>query len=92
MIIKSIDRQNIFDIALIGSGAAENAFDIGYKNNMDISDIIIDETNISVDVVTNKKVVAFFAARSTKPATSDIIPTTTFDPTFDETFNAPLEL
>lgn len=86
MIYTAIDRQNLFDIALMGNGTAEAAFDIAYKNNMLISKPISSGSNVTVNLVSNKKVVSFFAARNLKPATSDVLRTITFDPTFDHTF------
>jgi len=86
MIITAIERQNMFDIALIGSGSAENAYAIAYANGKSISEHINEEDQITVSSITNQRIVNFFKVQRPLPATCDITVEGIFDSTFDNTF------
>ena len=79
------DRQNIFDIAVIGAGATEAGYEIAYANGISVSRQITD-----MDMVVNemhvKRVVEFFKSQTHLPASCDVMPQRAFDLTFDITF------
>ncbi len=80
------DRQNIFDIAAIGAGTAEAAYEIAYANGKSVSAALVPGTEITVSVVLNKRTVDFYKLRTNKPATSEPTVDGIFDETFSETF------
>lgn len=86
MIITAIERQNMFDIALIGSGSAEDAYAIAYANGKSISDHINEGDSITVSSITNQRTVEYFKIQRPLPATCDITAEGIFDNTFDNTF------
>jgi hypothetical protein len=79
-------KQNIFDIALIGSGAAEGAFAIAYKYRQSVTDAIPFGEQGDVEVL-NRRIVDFFAAEKHKPASGDLIAEGVFDNSFDNIFS-----
>lgn len=86
-----LERQNIIDISLIGSGVAESAFEIAYANSISVSDKLTVGQDYTISNVIDTKTVNFFKNRKIKPATSDIESNRrAFDFTFDITFQLPL--
>lgn len=86
MIVKAKDRQNFFDIAVINTGSAEDAYTIAYASGKSISDHIAESDSIVVVAVTNQRVVKFYQSQKHLPATCDLVPDGIFDNTFDNTF------
>lgn len=80
------DRESIFDIALITSGTAEDAYAISLLNNKCLSTRLSERSEIQVNNVSNQQVVNFFKSRIHKPATITKGKVASFDLTFDTTF------
>ncbi len=69
--ITIIDKQNLLDIALQGTGTIESVFEIGLKNNVSITDEIVPGTTIEIPdfLLQNKDVLNYYNQNLILPAT-----------------------
>lgn len=81
-----IDRQNIFDVAIIASGAAEAAFGIALDNQLSPSSTLVTGAVMAINTTANAGIVKHFSYKKNKPATSQVTRKIVFDITFDRTF------
>lgn len=70
--IQSKAGQSLFDISIEHSGSIDSLMDIATANNMSITSHIATNSNININIVSNKKVIAFFASKTHKPASDTI--------------------
>lgn len=79
-------NQTFFDIAIIATGDASNAYQIAVLNNMSVTDIIPAGTDLIYESITNQDLVDYIQKVGT-PATEYIeAPFRIFDESFDLTF------
>jgi hypothetical protein len=79
-------NQTFFDIAVIATGDASNAYQIAVLNNMSVTDIIPEGTELFFDFISNQSIVDYIQ-KSGFPATEYIEEQfRIFDETFDLTF------
>lgn len=70
MIVKGLQAQSFYDLAIVYTGMATNAVAIAIVNAMLVSDAIEGvEIIIPDELPNNKKVIDFFARETLKPAT-----------------------
>lgn len=79
-------NQTFFDIALIATGDAADAYQIAVFNNMSVTDIIPEGTELLYDFISNQSIVDYIQ-KVGSPATEYIEEQfRIFDETFDLTF------
>ncbi len=88
MIIKAKHGQSIFDVAIINTGDPLKAFEIAFKNNLNVTDDIFNHVLYIDDKIEHNNVIfEIYNIKKYEPATaimSDIYGI--FDSTFDLTF------
>lgn len=63
-------EQSLLDLALQHCGAMEAAVDIAQLNGLSLTDDVDTSRDIALPAVTNRAVVAHYAARGIRPATA----------------------
>ena len=88
MIIKPKHDQSIFDVAVINTGDPLKAFEMAFKNGLNVTDEIIDqEINYAIDDIdSDNAVLSVYEAKSYEPATLPAALDGIFDRSFDITF------
>jgi len=90
-LIKVLQGQTLFDIAVQTSGSVETAFEIALINSIGITDELTHGTTLSTVGVLNKQIRSYYQNKQITPATglgSSLGSTNRiFDTTFDFTFN-----
>jgi hypothetical protein len=72
-IIKVLDGQSIFDIALMVAGSVEAAFDLAVENGLSITDNLMPGQLLQYSgTVINKRVVEHYKINEIAPATGNI--------------------
>ncbi|HQP04416.1 MAG TPA: hypothetical protein PLP11_07415 [Bacteroidales bacterium] len=69
MIVKALDGQSYFDIAVVHTGLATNAANIALANSAIVSDAPTGDVIVPDDIVINQTVIDFYKKQLIKPAT-----------------------
>lgn len=71
MIVKVLDNQSLFDIALMHCGKAELAYDIAIANGISVTDSVSVGSEITIPdgLKVNNDIVQFYKQNGVKPAT-----------------------
>jgi len=72
--MKVSEGQSLFDLAIIGCGSAEAAFEMAVLNGISITDSLRTGCDLSLPDVVNADVVSFYANNNINPATLNDAP------------------